>query len=135
MQLRVSHTIGHLADDLTDIAKRADRDQTEIVKDGARAGNMLAKESARRTAGKHGKHYHRAFTAEYTGRGLFGNTFSAEYGPLRGRKQGEMSFERGSRNQPPHWDLARSADVIGPAFAQEVRQLLDRLFWGAGRGR
>jgi hypothetical protein len=29
--------------------------------------------------------------------------------------QGGMSFEFGSRNQPPHLDLNRSADIIGSA--------------------
>ena len=34
------------------------------------------------------------------------------------KPQGDMSFERGSRNQPPHLDLNRSADVIGPQLGQ-----------------
>jgi hypothetical protein len=61
--------------------------------------------------------------------GLFGNTVSGEYGPDAAMPQGGMSFEFGSRNQKPHLDLAKSADVIGPALAQEVRGLADQWFW------
>lgn len=104
---------------------------TAVVRDGARAGNLLAKDNAKRTAGRHGKHYPNAMSAE-TKSAFFGfgaGVYSAEYGPVVGRLQGSMSFEFGSRNQPPHFDLAKSADVIGPSLAQEVRQGLDRMFW------
>jgi hypothetical protein len=121
--------ITDLANDMLGIVKKVPKDMIATVKDGARAGNLLAKDFARESAGAHGKHYHKAFTSEYRGRGLFGSTYSAEYGPDAGRPQGGMSFEFGSRNQKPHLDLARSADIIGPSFAQEVRQLPDRWFW------
>jgi hypothetical protein len=54
---------------------------------------------------------------------------SGEYGPDIARPQGGMSFEYGSRNQPPHLDLARSADLIGPSTVGEVGRMVDRLFW------
>ena len=65
-------------------------------------------------ARKHGKHYHRAITAEK--KHPLGLTWA--YGPDVAKPQGDMSFERGSRNQPPHLDLNRSADVIGPQLGQ-----------------
>ena len=101
------------------------------VNEGARAGNTLAKDFARESAGKHGRHYYKAFTWEPTKtfHGFGASVYAAEYGPQIDRPQGGMSFERGSRNQPPHLDLARSADIIGPSFAQEVRGLLDDWFW------
>jgi hypothetical protein len=40
-----------------------------------------------------------------------------------------MSFEYGSRNQPPHLDLNKSADLIGPQLAKDAGNLLDSLFW------
>lgn len=130
MSIRVTHDIDDLANDLRSIARQAPGDMKAVVREGIKAGNAIAKDGARRTAGAHGKHYHRAFTSQMNaGGGLFGSTYSGEYGPEMGRPQGGMSFEFGSRNQKPHLDLAKSADVIGPAFAQEVRALPDKWFW------
>ena len=128
--VRVTTTTDDLEADLRYIATHARADMRDTVKDGIRAGNSLAKDFAKKSAGEHGKLYHRAFTTEMrAGFGLFGNTISGEYGPDSSRPQGGMSFEFGSRNQPPHLDLARSADIIGPSFAQEVRALPDKWFW------
>lgn len=130
ISVRVAHTMGDLENDFRGVAVRAPKDIRGVVRDGVKAGNMLAKENAKRTAGKHGKHYHRAFSWEmHSGLGLFGNTVSGEYGPDVAKPQGGMSFEFGSRNQKPHLDLAKSADIIGPALAQEVRGLVDQWFW------
>ena len=131
--VRVVHGIVDLAKDMAAIAVRARPDMRDVVQDGLRAGNMLAKDSAKRTAGEHGKHYHKAFSWEmHSGFGLFGNVISGEYGPDANKPQGGMSFEFGSRNQPPHLDLAKSADIIGGSFAQEVRALPDKWFWPGG---
>lgn len=128
--IRVSHSIGDLAKDMAEIPARAIVDMRNTVRNGIKVGNAVAKDNAKRSAGRAGKLYHKAFTAEMNaGLGLFGNTISGEYGPDRSRDQGGMSFEFGSRNQKPHLDLARSADLIGPAFAKEVRDLPDRWFW------
>lgn len=130
MRVNVTHGIDDLADDMVAIARRVRPDMRGVVRDGIRAGADLARTNARRTAGKHGKHYPKAITAEmHTGGGLFGNMISGEYGPDASRPQGGMSFEFGSRNQPPHLDLARSADVIGPAFERSVRDQIDEWFW------
>ena len=130
-RLVVTHTLEDLDRDLRAMPAKAAKQMQEIVRDGARAGNMLARENARRTQGPHGKHYANSMSSQlnkpYFGFGS--SVFSAEYGPVLGRKQGGMSFEWGSRNQKPHLDLNRSADVIGPSLGQEVRQMLDRLFW------
>jgi hypothetical protein len=130
MTIRVSHTLDDLESDLRKIATTSRSDMRDVVRDGIRAGNLEAKTRAKRTAGSHGKHYHRAFSAEmHSGRGLFGNVISGEYGPDIAKPQGGMSFEFGSRNQKPHLDLAKSAELIGPIFAAEVRALPDRWFW------
>lgn len=104
-----------------------------VVKEGLRVGNSVAKDYAKVSAGSHGKHYHKAFSWEMHGiRGGFGvYGISGEYGPDAAKPQGNMSFERGSKNQPAHLDLAKSADLIGPSFGQEVHQLPDRWFWPA----
>lgn len=133
MRVRVSNTLDDLASDLRKIAVTARRDMAETVRDGIRAGATEARTLARRSAGAHGKHYHKAITTEMKPLQGFGDVgiVSGEYGPDISEPQGGMSFERGSRNQPPHNDLAKSADLIGPSFGQEVSRLPDRWFWPA----
>jgi hypothetical protein len=58
-----------------------------------------------------------------------GGAISAEYGPDTARPQGGMSFEHGSRNQPPHLDLARSADIVAVQFGPNALYAADKLFW------
>ena len=131
INVRVIHSLDDFEDDLRNIAIRAPKDIMGVVREGVKVGNSVAKDNARRTAGRHGKHYHKAFSWEMTSP-FFGfgvGVFSGEYGPDISKPQGGMSFEHGSRNQKPHLDLAKSADLIGPALAQEVRALPDRWFW------
>lgn len=131
MRVTVTSTLEYLETDLKQLAVRSRRDMRDTVRDGIKAGNTAAVKFARRSAGAHGVHYPRAFSAEMHGdfSGFGTSVFSGEYGPDIGKPQGEMSFERGSRNQPPHLDLARSADIVGPLFAKKVRALPDRWFW------
>lgn len=130
-RVRVIHGIDDLASDMAAIPPRAAKDMRGIVRDGVRIGNVVAKDNAKRSAGEHGKHYHKAFSWEMrpTFAGFGAIIFSGEYGPDISKPQGEMSFEGGSRNQKPHLDLARSADVIGPAMAREVDDAVERWFW------
>lgn len=131
MRLKVTHTLDDLERDMKHIPVMAVRDMAKCVKEGARVGNSVARDFARESAGKHGKHYPKSFSSEYLGvSGGFGAyAFTAEYGPDASKRQGNMEFEFGSRNQKPHLDLARSADIIGPAFVGEVRRLPDKWFW------
>ena len=131
MKVTVTSTLEWLESDLKHIAAQSRKDMRDTVRDGIKAGNTAARSFARRTAGAHGVHYPRAFSAEMSSdfNGFGTSVFSGEYGPDIAKPQGEMSFERGSRNQPPHLDLARSADIVGPVFAKKVRALPDRWFW------
>lgn len=137
MRLRERDTLDFLVADLTDIARKAPGDMRGCVRDGIRAGNQLAKDYARVSAGKHGKLYPRAFSAEmrssFAGFGVI--IHSGEYGPDIAKPQGGMSFERGSRNQKPHLDLARSADRIAPSFQMEVGRLPERWFRDFGKAQ
>lgn len=139
MRLREHDTLEGLVSDLRGVSKRAPQDIRDVVRDGVRAGNILAQDSARISAGRHGRLYPRSMSAEmHPGAGLFGNVVSGEYGPDINKPQGGMSFERGSRNQKPHLDLARSADRIVPSFQREAGGLADRWFgkdFGGQRGR
>lgn len=121
--LRVTHTIGDLESDLRTITVQTPHRLGEVVRDHAYTGNSLARDNARHTAGKHGKLYPKAFSVEAR------TPLSWEYGPDAASPQGGMSFEFGSRNQPPHLDLAKSADVVGPKLAKAVGDVVDGLFW------
>jgi len=134
MGIRVSHNLDDLVSDMSKIPPIAVKDMHGIVKDGARIGGLDARANAKRTAGDHGRHYPSAITWDRSARsyyGFGGGVITAEYGPESGRRQGGMSFEEGSRNQPPHRDLANSARSIGPAMAGELRSAMDDWFWPA----
>lgn len=129
--VRVRHNIHDLARDLAAIPPRAVKDIIGTLREGARVGGMLARENARRSSGKHGKHYPRSITWDRAIGGAFG-VYTAEYGPDLAKPQGNMSFEYGSRNQKPHLDLARSADVTGAATARDIREKSEDWFWLGG---
>lgn len=135
MKVTVRHTLRDFEDDQQDVAKRADRDMRDCVRDGARAGNEIAKAYAREKnpPGSHAWQYPGSFAAGRVNAfsGFGGSAYSAEYGPLA-RGQGILApiLETGDRAEnAPQMNLARSADRIGPSFAQEVRALPDRWFW------
>lgn len=136
MRIREHDTLGGLQAALTNVARKTPRAMRDVVRDGIRAGNELAKDYARVSAGKHGKLYPRAFSYEMRPvfLGATAVVVAGEYGPDIAKPQGGMSFERGSRNQKPHLDLARSADRIGPSFQMEAGRMVDDVFREFGRG-
>lgn len=123
MGIKVTHHIDDLASDLRTIAAEVTPTMARTLREEARLGNELAKGFARKSAGKHGKHYPNAFSVE--ARGLL----SVEYGPDASMPQGGMSFEYGSRNQPPHLDLAKSADIVAARLGEAILNDVDDLFW------
>lgn len=132
--VRVSHTIDDLGDDLVRIARDCRRDMRDTVQDGIKAGREVAQGYARTNnpAGSHARKYPFHFASEmHSGRGLFDNAISGEYGPNpRGQGLLALILENGTRNgNRPQLNMARSVDIIGPAFAAEVRDLPDRWFW------
>ena len=123
MRIVVHDGIGDLADDIAAIPPRAQLDFADVVRSNAYKGNRIARDFAKQSAGKHGKLYPRSFSTESR------SLTSWEYGPDSSMPQGGMSFEYGSRNQKPHLDLNKSADIIGPQFAKDVGDVIDGLFW------
>lgn len=121
--IRVTSTLGDLASDLDQIATEAKPAMARTLFDVAIEGQKLAREFAKASAGSHGKHYPNSITVER--RGLL----EVEYGPDSALPQGGMSFEYGSRNQPPHLDLNKSADIVGPKLGEKVLDAVDGLFW------
>lgn len=123
MVIKVTHHIDDLASDLRTIAVEVTPTMAKTLRAEARLGNELAKGFAKVSAGRHGKLYPNAFSAEARG------PLSWEYGPDSAKPQGGMSFEHGSRNQPPHLDLAKSADIIATRLGEAVLNDVDDLFW------
>ena len=116
-----SSNIRDLAVDFGRVPNRATKGVARAVESVAKHGNDVAAAFAKESAGDHGKWYHRAFEAEKAH--PLGLTWV--YGPNANKRQGGMSFEGGSRNQPPHLDLARSADLIGPELARKVGNAIE----------
>lgn len=74
--------------------------------------------NARVTAGKHGKHYPNSIQYRMTG------AFEAIIAPDESQTQGAMSFEFGSRNQPPHLDGQRALDYLAPLITRRIESQL-----------
>lgn len=133
MRVTVESTLGDLESDLRKIAAEAPRKFRKVVSDNVRAGNKLAKDIARQTSGTHARLYPGTFTSEMHGSlsSLGGGAlYQGEYGPEH-RGQGELAgiLENGSRNNPGHGNLRKSADLIGPTFADQATEALHSLFW------
>lgn len=123
MSITVTSSLGDLAADLRTIATESTSTMARVLAKNARQGRNLARDFARVSAGAHGTHYPTAITTERR------SALSWEYGPDSAMPQGGMSFEYGSRNQKPHLDLNKSADIVGPALAFEVGKAVGDLFW------
>lgn len=120
MRISVTHGIGDLAADLARIPVKADAAFPNVVRSNAAKGNRIAQGLAREKAGPHGQNYWKRLTSEMTG------PLSAEYGPEGIPKSDFLGvgFRHGV-----NLDLPNSADIIGPAFADDVLDTAAGLFW------
>ena len=92
------------------------------------AGELIAtvwRTGARMSSGAHGIHYPDAISAEL----VFDlGGVAVDIGPESGKPQGGMSFEHGSRNQPPHLDglkaLAAGEAPAGQMIGDAVEVLI-----------
>lgn len=125
--IRVVHSIGDLASDMTGIAQKARPDMVKVVREGVKVGTSLARDYAKEASGPHGKAYYKRITGEMHGVVSFGGAsgISGEWGP----HDGGTPIGGGWRHGAPNTELARSADVVGPALVGEVRRLPDKWFW------
>lgn len=126
--VRVQHTIGDLARDMSRIPVRFVREGNKVVRDNAYKGNTLAKgfASEQHTMfGDEDVEYPPSFTVEKLGPSNW------VYGPDIAIGDGSQAegYELGSINSPPHFDLARSVDVIGIEFPLDVDDMMHGLFW------
>lgn len=124
MPTRIVHSLDEFERDMRTVATTFKPRMAEQVREVSRDGNKAARRLARRSAGAHGRHYFKAFTEEAV------TPLQRVWGPDADMPQGGMSFERGSRNSPPHHDLAQAADQHGaPDLARRAGRVLDGLFW------
>jgi hypothetical protein len=131
MRVRCDHSgITDLAGDLDKMTAEAPVELARTVRADAIEGNRIARAFA---SEQHSMHsdidvpYQESFEAEEVG------PHSWTYGPIddgipHGGSQA-TGYELGSRNQPPHLDLARSVDIIGPQFADDIGETAVSLFW------
>ena len=74
--------------------------------------------NAAETAGEHGKWYPEAIENHQTG------ALEQSIAPNPSKRQGAMSFEEGSVNQPPHWDGRRAAETLQPVVKRRLAAIL-----------
>lgn len=129
--VHVTTSLDSLERDMRRIAVESVTDCARIVDRNLEEGNTIARAFAKESAGRHGKHYASAFGVDHYPEAPLAEVivFGGEYGPDASMPQGNMSFEFGSRNQKPHLDLAKSADIIGPKMESDVLDAIDRWFW------
>lgn len=119
MSVHVSHSIGDLAKDMANIARKVKPDMARIVKRNTHQGNMLARKFAREASGPHGKNFYKRYTSEMV------DPLTGEYG----HNVGSAPVGGGWRHGPPNNDLPKSADIIGPKFANDVQDKPGEWFW------
>ena len=125
MGIRIVHSLHDLASDMAAAAATFRPAASRHVADVARDGNKAGKANARRSSGKHARKYAGTFTATRTG------PLEYEWGPVA-RGQGNLAhiLENGTRNNPPHHDIAKAADSHGAGdLARKIRGTFDEMFW------
>lgn len=130
MRVRVTETLGDLERDCRAVAARPKADLPRVVARNAKRGNEIARTFASQQHTMNSDvdlPYSESFSAEEI------NPLAWAYGPVdNGVKHGggqARGYEYGSRNQKPHLDLARSRDIIGPDFADDVADTAAGWFW------
>ena len=100
--------------------KDAARRTYPVVKQHAEELRDQWRDNAKETAGRHGKHYPKAITAEQL---PLASEIAWQVGPETALPQGGMSFEFGSRNQAPHLDGANAAIAQEPRFLKALDEI------------
>lgn len=131
MKVRVSNTLDDLTADLRRITTQGRKDMADVVRHNAHEGNRLAKAFASEQHTMFGDEdidYPPSFTTERI------TPLIWEYGPDADIGDGSKAsgYEFGSINSPPHYDLARSVDIIGTEFELDVQDMTRGWFWPNG---
>ena len=96
---------------------------TKATKDAGTDMRDTWRANAKRTAGKHGKWYPGDIQATTTSGVDFAESTIE---PRAGRRQAAMSFEYGSRKQPPHLDAAKAFPAVDEKWRTACDEALDR---------
>lgn len=121
-----THELSALAVDLGKVSAGTTVKMAEVFRE---AGRDLTKQwaaNARATSGTHGKYYPDSIDSEMQ----ISTDIVVEVGPNPAKKQGGMSFEYGSVNQPPHLDGQKAADAEVPKLEARVDTALAYLLRG-----
>ena len=94
-----------------------------VIREEAQEIQRTWRDDARVKAGKHGKHYPNSITFETRATGVL--AVEAVVGPDPSRPQGGMSFEFGSKNQPPHLSGQKAAQEAEDRLEQRMNDWLD----------
>lgn len=105
-----------LSRDLSKIGATATASMFGVFKEAGDDLKNAWRENARATSGVHGKHYPDSITADMK----VSTNIEVEVGPDPRLRQGGMSFEYGSVNQPPHLDGQRAADTVIPLIDRRI---------------
>lgn len=105
--------------ELGKINGRAFRNVAIAVQTGGKWVERDWKANATQTAGAHGKWYPDAIKATRTG------ALESSIEPDASMRQGAMSFEYGSRRQPPHLDGQRAYDGRETAIRRLIRRAVE----------
>jgi hypothetical protein len=128
--IRVTHSIGDLASDLTEIAVQTRPRMRGVVRDGIKVGTTLARGYSKEKSGPHGKALWRRINSNMDrGLGLFGNTISGEFGYDGVPKS---DFVGGGFRHGINTDLPRAADIVGPSFLRSVDDEVGDMFKAHG---
>lgn len=116
-RVRVTENLGDWIAKLDGAAARAPSDLARAVEANAKDGRDAAKTFARGKSGAHGQHYYKRIGAEPLAPLVW------EYGPSP--LLGSNYVGAGFRHRVNR-DLARSADIVGPALARDAQRLAAR---------
>ena len=112
--------LDRLAADLGAAADGVHRKAREVVERNATELRDQWRDNVRVTGRRHAVHYLKAVTAEQI---PAADGIAWEVGPDSSMKQGAMSFEFGSSNQPPHLDGMRAAVQQEPKFIKDLKEI------------
>lgn len=115
MQIHVTHTLADLEAALISRPARVMKGSAKAVVKEGRRGNVLAQRFAQELSGPHGTAYWKRLSGESAG------ALQYEYGP----HSGGVPVGGGWRHGTPNTELDRSADIVGPALAKDIRGVLE----------
>ena len=111
-----AHGLREIAAELPKLGFKGAKAIDPVIAEGAEFLAAQWRHNAEQASGEHGKHYPKSIDTER----LVSTDIVFEIGPNPCKKQGRMSFEEGSVNQPPHLDGAKALDKVEPLIHKSI---------------